>query len=101
MDSGGFRWNTNFWFIQPGKSLGRVVARVFIGELDEIVTVSISSRFSIEKYKLFPCIHNGYFSIFLLEWTINMLQEQIKNSIKEAMMAKDTVRLETLRAMSA
>lgn len=30
-----------------------------------------------------------------------MLQEQIKNSIKEAMMAKDSVRLETLRGMSA
>lgn len=30
-----------------------------------------------------------------------MLHEQIKNSIKEAMMAKDTVRLETLRGMSA
>lgn len=30
-----------------------------------------------------------------------MLHEQIKSSIKEAMMAKDTVRLETLRAMSA
>jgi uncharacterized protein YqeY len=28
-----------------------------------------------------------------------MLHEQIKNSIKEAMMAKDAVRLETLRAM--
>lgn len=28
-----------------------------------------------------------------------MLHEQIKNSIKEAMMAKDSVRLETLRAM--
>lgn len=30
-----------------------------------------------------------------------MLQENIKNSIKDAMMAKDSVRLETLRAMSA
>lgn len=30
-----------------------------------------------------------------------MLHEQIKNGIKEAMMAKDTVRLETLRAMVA
>jgi uncharacterized protein len=30
-----------------------------------------------------------------------MLHEQIKNSIKEAMMAKDSVRLETLRGMSA
>src|SRR3989338_4518955 len=30
-----------------------------------------------------------------------MLHEQIKNGIKEAMMAKDTVRLETLRGMSA
>lgn len=30
-----------------------------------------------------------------------MLHEQIKNSIKEAMMAKDAVRLETLRAMVA
>lgn len=30
-----------------------------------------------------------------------MLQEQIKSSIKEAMMAKDSVRLETLRGMSA
>ncbi len=30
-----------------------------------------------------------------------MLHEQIKNQIKEAMMAKDTVRLETLRGMSA
>jgi len=30
-----------------------------------------------------------------------MLQENIKNSIKDAMMAKDTVRLETLRAMSS
>ncbi len=30
-----------------------------------------------------------------------MLQDQIKNGIKEAMMAKDSVRLETLRAMSA
>lgn len=30
-----------------------------------------------------------------------MLHEQIKNSIKEAMMAKDTIRLETLRAMVA
>ncbi len=30
-----------------------------------------------------------------------MLQEQIKSSIKEAMMAKDAVRLETLRGMSA
>ncbi len=30
-----------------------------------------------------------------------MLHEQIKNGIKEAMMAKDAVRLETLRAMSA
>lgn len=28
-----------------------------------------------------------------------MLHEQIKNSIKEAMMAKDAIRLETLRAM--
>lgn len=28
-----------------------------------------------------------------------MLHEQIKNGIKEAMMAKDTIRLETLRAM--
>src|ERR1035437_8057451 len=30
-----------------------------------------------------------------------MLHEQIKNGIKEAMMAKDTVRLETMRGMSA
>ncbi len=30
-----------------------------------------------------------------------MLQEQIKNSIKEAMLAKDAVRLEVLRGMSA
>lgn len=30
-----------------------------------------------------------------------MLHEQIKNGIKDAMMAKDTVRLETLRAMIA
>ena len=30
-----------------------------------------------------------------------MLHEQIKNQIKEAMMAKDSVRLETLRGMSA
>ena len=30
-----------------------------------------------------------------------MLHEQIKNGIKEAMMAKDQVRLETLRGMSA
>ncbi|MDP2788535.1 MAG: GatB/YqeY domain-containing protein [bacterium] len=30
-----------------------------------------------------------------------MLHEQIKNGIKDAMMAKDTVRLETLRGMSA
>ncbi|MBP9748499.1 MAG: GatB/YqeY domain-containing protein [Candidatus Pacebacteria bacterium] len=30
-----------------------------------------------------------------------MLQEQIKGGIKEAMMAKDSVRLETLRGMSA
>src|ERR1035437_6437266 len=30
-----------------------------------------------------------------------MLYEQIKNGIKEAMMAKDKVRLETMRAMSA
>jgi hypothetical protein len=30
-----------------------------------------------------------------------MLHEQIKNGIKEAMMAKDRVRLETLRSMSA
>lgn len=30
-----------------------------------------------------------------------MLQEEIKSGIKEAMMAKDAVRLETLRAMSA
>lgn len=30
-----------------------------------------------------------------------MLQEQIKNGIKEAMMAKDAVRLETMRSMSA
>jgi uncharacterized protein YqeY len=30
-----------------------------------------------------------------------MLQEQIKSGIKEAMMAKDSVRLETLRGMSA
>jgi uncharacterized protein len=30
-----------------------------------------------------------------------MLHEETKNSIKEAMMAKDAVRLETLRAMSA
>ncbi len=30
-----------------------------------------------------------------------MLQEKIKNSIKEAMMAHDAVKLETLRAMSA
>ena len=30
-----------------------------------------------------------------------MLHEQIKNGIKEAMMAKDTVKLETLRAMVA
>jgi uncharacterized protein YqeY len=30
-----------------------------------------------------------------------MLQENIKNSIKDAMMAKDAVRLETLRGMSA
>ena len=30
-----------------------------------------------------------------------MLQENIKNSIKDAMMAKDSVRLETLRAMSS
>jgi len=30
-----------------------------------------------------------------------MLHEQIKNGIKEAMMAHDTVRLETLRGMSA
>lgn len=30
-----------------------------------------------------------------------MLQENIKSSIKDAMMAKDSVRLETLRAMSA
>lgn len=30
-----------------------------------------------------------------------MLQEQIKNGIKEAMLAKDSVRLETLRGMSA
>ncbi len=30
-----------------------------------------------------------------------MLHEQIKNGIKEAMMAKDAVRLETLRGMSA
>ncbi len=32
---------------------------------------------------------------------LNMLHEQIKNSIKEAMMAKDAIRLETLRGMSA
>lgn len=31
----------------------------------------------------------------------HMLQEQIKNSIKEAMLAKDAVRLETLRGVSA
>ncbi len=30
-----------------------------------------------------------------------MLHEQIKNSIKEAMLAKDSIRLETLRSMSA
>ncbi|MDE2399851.1 MAG: GatB/YqeY domain-containing protein [Patescibacteria group bacterium] len=30
-----------------------------------------------------------------------MLHEQIKNGIKEAMMAKDTIKLETYRAMSA
>jgi len=30
-----------------------------------------------------------------------MLQDQIKSSIKDAMMAKDSVRLETLRGMSA
>ncbi len=30
-----------------------------------------------------------------------MLHEQIKNNIKEAMMAKDTVRLETMRGISA
>lgn len=30
-----------------------------------------------------------------------MLQEQIKNGIKEAMMAKDAVRLETMRSMTA
>ena len=30
-----------------------------------------------------------------------MLHEQIKNNIKEAMMAKDTVKLETYRSMSA
>src|SRR3989338_8449850 len=30
-----------------------------------------------------------------------MLHEQIKNQIKEAMMAKDSIRLETLRAMLA
>lgn len=30
-----------------------------------------------------------------------MLHEQIKNGIKDAMMAKDTIRLETLRAMVA
>jgi uncharacterized protein len=30
-----------------------------------------------------------------------MLQEQIKNGIKEAILTKDTVRLETLRGMSA
>ena len=30
-----------------------------------------------------------------------MLHEQIKNSVKEAMIARDTIRLETLRGMSA
>ena len=30
-----------------------------------------------------------------------MLQEQIKNNIKEAMMARDTVRLETMRGISS
>lgn len=41
----------------------------------------------------------AYFNIFC--YNEAMLHEQIKNSIKEAMMAKDAVRLETLRSMSA
>src|SRR6185436_12649152 len=36
----------------------------------------------------------------LLYWVI-MLQEKIKNQIKEAMLAKEPVRLEVLRGMSA
>src|ERR1035437_5632149 len=87
-----FRRNFIFRFVKAGKSF--IVA--FISNLHQEIFFRISGGLCIKKDNV-----AHFYILSQLCYNIHMLHEQIKNNIKEAMMTKDSVKLETYRGMLA